>query len=455
VAVKRTFWGRLKQAAMRFSGYGGQTSGGYYGQSFGWMWPYLPGSRYDYVREAGNLWLNSAVMATVGWIQRNFIEAEMAVCTKDENGNEAYALDHPLIELLTNPNPAYTGIDLWYGTVLSWNVNGNAYWIKARDNGGQGRTRQLWWVPHWNIVPQWDAEGTQFVSHYLYHVNGQDFRLPVEDVVHFRQGMDPLNQRLGFTPLAACLREVCTDNEINNYAASLMRNMGVPGLVVTPKTDTAIIPFGEEQNIRARLESHFTGDERGKPMVHTIPLDITMPGFNPDQMAIEVMRKVPEERIAAALGIPAGVVGLGAGLDRNTFNNQKEARQAAYENNLIPTHRIFAATLNRAFAEDLSPGEYCCWDYRKVRVLQPDEDDKAERLGKLFKNGLIRRGEGRAAMGFQKAPGDDVFFTDIEKDIELAVAQAVGERAAFAAGRNVARGEVPNQSPGSAAKGRI
>jgi hypothetical protein len=40
------------------------------------------------------------------------------------------------------------------------------------------------------------------------------------------------------------------------------------------------------------------------------------------------------------LGIPAVVVGLGAGLERSTFTNMAEAREAAYESGLIPAQKI-------------------------------------------------------------------------------------------------------------------
>jgi len=430
-----------KGMRMAFSGYGGQSTG-YFGQSFGWMWPFLPSSRYDYARECGDLWLNSAVGPTIGWIQRNFVEAELQVVDEDDDGNQKKRHGHPMITMIESPNPYYSGIDLWYATVLSYCVNGNAYWLKARDNDGAGRTVQLWWCPHWMLYPQWPDDGSKFISHYLYRINGVDTPVAVEDVVHFRFGLDPLNSRMGLSPLAAVLREVCTDNEISNYSASIMRNMGVPGMVVSPKESGAIIPFGEEQNIRARFEAAFTGDDRGLPLINTVPLDITVPGFNPDQLAIEVMRKVPEERITAALGIPASVVGLGAGLDRSTFNNLKESRQAAYENGIIPMQKAVAVTLNRQLLIDFEDGDpgttvpienqpdptptdaKTVWNYRKVTVLQEDLNKKSERYGQLFKDGLIKRSEGRSELGYAITPDDEVYSSDVETANQVEIAKS-------------------------------
>jgi hypothetical protein len=272
-------------------------------------------------------------------------------------------------------------------------------------------------------------------------VEGREVRIDPKDVVHFRFGIDPLNQRQGLSPLAATLREVCTDNEINNYSASVMRNMGVPGLVVSPKNETAIIPWGQESAMKERFLSHFTGDERGKPLVNTVPLDITVPGFNPDQLAIEIMRKVPEERITAALGIPAGVVGLGAGLDRNTFNNYKEARQAAFENCIAPMQKLMADVLNRQLLPDFEGGgghegvetsphdggsrPFTSLNYKNVSVLQEDLNKKADRVTMLFEKDVLKRSEARAALDYKfDKSTDDKYWSEIEKDAEIEVAKA-------------------------------
>ena len=53
---------------------------------------------------------------------------------------------------------------------------------------------------------------------------------------------------------------------------------------------------------------------RGKPHVSTAPIRIEQFGFSPEQMSLKDLRRLPEERISALLGIPAIVAGLGAGL---------------------------------------------------------------------------------------------------------------------------------------------
>jgi len=86
---------------------------------------------------------------------------------------------------------------------------------------------ELWYIPHWQVVPAWPADGSEFISHYEYRVNGQVFTWRREDVIHFRFGFDSRNSRLGQSRLWPVLRETVTDNEAAAMMAALLRNMGM------------------------------------------------------------------------------------------------------------------------------------------------------------------------------------------------------------------------------------
>jgi hypothetical protein len=134
--------------------------------------------------------------------------------------------------------------------------------------------------------------------------------------------------------------------------------------------------------------------------------------FSPEKMNLKDMRRVPEERITATLGIPAIVVGLGAGLDRSTFANYAEARESAYESFIIPNQRRFAADLKSQLLPDFgdTAGVAIQFDTSGVRVLQEDENAKAQRWINLVNGGLAMVSEGRNAVGLPVEPEHDVFL---------------------------------------------
>ena len=379
----------------------------------------LPGTIIDYVREIGDASNSDVVMAPVQWMMRAFPEAPIGLHRDRGDGEEPEPVTkHEVLELLQRPNDYYTFRTLMQSTVLSYAVDGNAYWMIIRNN--LGLPKELWWVPHTYIEPVEPAvpeESDEFITHYCYEVPGLGARLiDASEVIHFRFGNDPDNVRKGLSPLKSVFRELYTDSEAANWTAALLRNGAVPGLVVSPDADKPI-PNHKVEDVKEYFEDEFTGDNRGKPHVMRGPTKVTQFGFSPSDMNLRELRKLPEERVCALLGIPPVVAGLGAGLDRSTFSNMSEAREMAYESNIIPMQNVFAETLD----EQLLPN-YRVMDRRKkgkvrfffdnsnVRVLQEDENEKAVRWKTRVESGCFTVAEARLAQGAKANKYDDVYL---------------------------------------------
>lgn len=386
--------------AFRFSGSASQ----------GWS-AFLNRTRYDYAKEVGDGTKNSIVVAALTWIARNFPEAPVRVREFDNEGELVSTTDEGavrMVKLIARPNTFLSGPLLWMATVIDYWVNGNAVWVKVRGGPG-GAVTELWWVPWSLIKPKWPESGNEFISHYEYKPDGSTtIKVPIEDVVHFRFGIDPDNIRVGKTPLTSAIREVFTDDEAANFSASLVRNMGVPGLVIIPP-EGAIVTEDDANTIKDRAKQTFGGDNRGDPLVMSATASVQVLSFSPEQMNLRELRKLPEERVTAVIGVPAIVAGLGAGLDRSTFANYSEAREAAYEENIIPTQRLFAATIDTQLlpdfvGEDRSEGYATDFDISKVRVLQEDQNALWQRAGDAAAKGLITLAEFRSQVGL---PVDD------------------------------------------------
>lgn len=301
-----------------------------------WRFWRLSGSKLNYARAVGDGTGSSTVMAPLLWIGRNFPEAPPMLWRR-AGSKEEQEPDHELLKLLVRPTPYYSGTIFWSATVLDWFVSGNAYWLKIRDRGGQ--VAQLWWVPSLLIKPVGDEE--TFITEYEYRPNAEMIPIPPSEIVHFRYGLDPDDPKRGRSPLRSVLKEVFTDDEAATFTATLLRNGGVPGIVVAP--DGEHIPNEDDvKATKAYVDQEFGGDKRGTALVMSGPTKVHQFGFSPDQLNLKDLRRIPEERVSAVLGVPAMVAGLGAGLDRSTFTNFREAREAAYEENIIPSQRILA-----------------------------------------------------------------------------------------------------------------
>jgi HK97 family phage portal protein len=367
------------------------------------MWN-LAGTRRDYLREVGDGTSSSTVAAVLNWIARTFPEAPPTLWQELDNGQEEQVRQHPMLQILRRPNSFYNGVILWMATVVDYVADGNAYWIKIRDNGG--RVVELWWTPSWMMEPKGDENN--FITSYCYTIDGVETYLPVDDVVHFRFGLDPNDPKKGSSQLKSVLREVFTDDEAANFTASLLTNMGVPGLVVSPEKGTTL-QEGDAEAMKLYVKDKFGGDRRGEALVMTGATQIAQFGFSPEQLLLRELRRIPEERVSAVTGIPAIVVGFGAGLERSTFTNMGEARAAAYEAGLIPMQRIMAEDVLFQLMTDFAPEqELYTWrfgfDLTKVRVLQEDLYRLVQRHDLAIRGGWEIVGEGRRALGL---PVDD------------------------------------------------
>lgn len=376
----------LRSVAARFSG------------SPAWHGYLTAGLPVDMRKQVGEGTGSSTVMAPLMWILRTFPEAPPMVSKVLPDGQLEPNRRHPMVALLRRPNPHYSGIVMWMGVLASLYTSGDGYLIKIRDQ--QMRVVELWWTPHWLIEPRWNPDGSDFISHYEYRPGGAEgINLHPDEVIHLRFGLDPDNHRKGLSPLASVLREIYTDDEAAKFTSALLRNMGVPGILVAPEGDFMPDP-DDVAATKDRLRTLFTGENRGEPLVMTGPTSVTMFGFSPEQMNLKDLRRVPEERVSAVLGVPAVVAGLGAGLDRSTFTNMAEAREMAYESNIIPTQRLLAEDLHYQLLPDFESdpeGWEVGFDLSKVRVLQEDEQRKAQRWTQMIGGGLATIAEGRRA----------------------------------------------------------
>lgn len=365
-------------------------------------------------RDASN---NSIVMACVGWGMRNIVQAHAVVQAEGADGWDAIK-GHPASDLVRNPQSRVpfnertrlTGKRLSMAVAHQLMFDGNAYLHKLRGAGGQ--TISLEFLPSYAVTPVGRTTAAGVVDYYRVNLsNGQSDKVDPTDMVHIQTGIDPANTLQGLSPLKAVMRQVMTDNEIAVYSHSVVKSPS-PGWMASMKAvkdGTYVLTEAEANDIAQALAAKTSGEKAGGVVVPTVPMDLEPLRMTPDQLAIDKLNKLPEERITAVFGIPAIVAGMGSGLERSTFSNMKEAREAATEEFLIPMWTQMAD----AFTSELLPefdktGAQRFWyDTSDVRTLSEDADAIASRSEKLFGSNIINRAEARTMVGQKPGKGDE------------------------------------------------
>lgn len=397
--------------------------GGLYGGVFRNL---LSGTTWDYEKSAGGkrFYENSAVFACISLMANTFTEAPPIIQKRDTTGRWVPDYKHRLLDVLNQPNEFFDWRLLAQACVTDLYIDGNTYLYKVRNDFDM--VTQVWWIPHWMVEPVY--EGGLWLSHYEYNPYGirneqnlgNIVRWKREDVVHLRLGYDPDNPRKGRTPLKAALREIATDNEATIFAASVVRNMGIPGMIIAPDGgEDAYLDEDQRKLIKDMVKQQTTGDNRGDAIVLSMPIKITNPAFSPDKLALDIIRRVPEERIAAVMHIPAVTAGLGAGLQAASAKaSHAESREAFYEQAVKPLQINLAAQLSRQLLSEVSNagvkvGQYRIWyDYSDVSAMQGDFDRKAERIGKLYERGVMYRDDALSELGYPFDPKKDHLVKD-------------------------------------------
>jgi len=354
--------------------------------------------------------LNSAVFACLMTVASSYPEPPLCVYRKTSQGKSEKIEDHPLQILIDAPTPngELSTEEIQFWTAWALHVDGNAYWLKVRSGDAlTGNVIQLWPVSPSLMAPVTERNSGDWISYYQYRIApNQTVAVPVKNVIHFRLGLDDRDMRKGLAPLKHLVRQISTDDEADRFVDALLKNFAVPGLVVIPAQGVSVNSESEADRIADKMRRKFGNDNRGNVAVMSKEVTVEQFGFSPKDLDLSVLHRIPEERISAVIGVPAIVAGLGAGLDRATYANFKEAREMFTEQKLIPQWRTSARKLNTSLKPDFTQDKkiYIDYDLTNVRTLQEDEDSKYKRLTEAVGKPFIKRNEARTDVGLDPIP---------------------------------------------------
>ena len=387
--LKRLNFNQSLASALDRSVYGYNTQSGYFPS--------------DKLEDIGNGSGNSAVAACLSVLATAFAEPKLQVFREDEAGQDKQLAKHPISKLFKRPNPFMSGAILSHYLVSSISVEGDAYLYKNRNKKGQ--VVQLVPLMPAFVTPKGNVE--RLITHYEYTPTTDTVDLPVNDIVHIRTGIDPNDHRRGYAPIKTVLREILGDEAAGQYSTALLHNMAIPGVILSPSGDAMGGPTREEaEAISEMYKTKFGGANRGQPMVLTGAMNIDVVSFSPTDMNLIELRRLPEERVAAVMGVPAVLAGLGAGLNSATYNNTRELREYFTEQKLVTLWRTVADELTYQLLPEFENNDniYCKYDIESVRALSQDQDELYKRMNQAVSGGWATIGEARNMVGL---PADD------------------------------------------------
>lgn len=368
---------------------------------------------------------NAVAYACVRLLSQSIPEPPLLAYQEDAKG-ERTLLDraHPLHRLIARPNELMTEFEFWELTSTHMAIAGFSPWLKQRSNAG--KVIALWPLRPDRVGPIYstsDQPGERVLSGYSYQSpgTGEYIAIPRRDVMVFNLPK-PSGESGGIVegmgPLQVLASEISADNEATAFVGALLKNYAVPSMVLTVKA-----PVRNEDDaklIKAKARAEFGGSKRGEVALLDADTKAEMIGFSLEQLEFPDLRAVAESRIAAAVGVPAILVGLKAGLDRSTFSNFAEARAFFAETTLSGYWRRFSDQFTNDVAAEFGEGIVCAFDTSQVRALAGQRVEKIQPIKEAFEKGAATRNEYRLALGLDPDPNGDVYviagtFSEIPK----------------------------------------
>ncbi len=372
---------------------------------------FQPGSTFNWRKYQGNVYDNSAVGLWLEFVSRNWGQSQLVGQKQNAKGQWEFAEDDPFPGYVARPNPWYDGHTLWQATVLSRVASGNAYWLKLRRGDG---SPAFAWLPHNRVTPV--TKTSDWIDYYEFRDYGGNLaKFPVEAVIHYRNGINPDDPRLGVSPLAAQLRQIGMINLADAYCGAILHKMGVPGLVVTAKDKD--FPPGSAKVIQQQIEDKFTVDGAGSTMVLGYTSDVRALEATPEKMALQRLQDIPVARVCGALGCDPGVLAQPSETSKHHANVDSMIG-SAWRQGIIPMQVDFASALS--FALGYEEKRRLWFDTSGVAELQEDKAELATIASMMWDSGWGKRSEARGIMGLESGPEDEVY----KSDVTMAEAQA-------------------------------
>ena len=317
---------------------------------------------------------------------------------------------HPLLALLTRPNPAQSGAALMetiYGHLM---VAGNAY-IEVVAIDGAPREVFALRPDRMKVVP--GPDGWPRAFHYTAGTRTVEFLQegPLPPILHLSL-FHPLNDHYGFAPIEAAQTSLDVHNASGAWTKALLDNAARPSGALVYTGDGNL---NDEQysRLKAELEDGYTGARNaGRPLLLEGGLDWKTMAMSPRDMDfIEAKREAARE-IALAFGVPPMLLGIPGD---NTYSNYREANRAFWRQTVLPLVSRTAQALGNWLGAAWDPELRLSYDADQIDALSTEREALWDRVAAAD---FLTRDEKRLAVGYGVAEASD---TSGEEDGEAAV----------------------------------
>ncbi|HVT24449.1 MAG TPA: phage portal protein [Rhizomicrobium sp.] len=314
---------------------------------------------------------------------------------------------HPLLALLTAPNPQDSGTALFERWYAFLQCAGDAY-LEAATLRGEVRELHVLRPDRMKVVP--GARG--WPQAYDYTVDGHTTRIHRDangflPVLHARL-FHPLDDLYGYSPIRAAATAIDVHNAGAAWTKALLDNAARPsGALIYKGPEGTTLSDDQFQRLKSELENAYQGaSNAGRPMVLEGGLDWRAMSYTPNDMDFADTRANAAREIALAFGVPPMLLGLPGD---NTYANYREANLAFWRQTVLPLVARTAQDLTRWLAPRFGETLRIGYDADAVEALALERETVWDRIGNA---NFLTLNEKRVAAGYSPTSNGDTTTTE-------------------------------------------
>src|SRR6185312_12530030 len=288
------------------------------------------------------------------------------------------------------PNPRLDPFFFWLWTASTFEVYGEAMWLKVRPAAGAAPV-VLEPLHPVNVAVRRNDQGAVEYAYYNGTASSPIMVWPESEIVHFR-GYNPRNTARGLSRIEPLRATLLGEDAARRAGTAMWANGARPSVALTHPgklSDTAL------NRLSAQWDAKHAGvDNWGKTAVLEEGMVPHIMQLNAEEMQYISARQLNREECCAAYDVPPPVVHI---LDRATFSNITEQMRSMYRDTMAPRLSLFESAVDTQLRPDFDPQGVQYAEFLLDEVLRGAFEERAVSYQKAIVSGWMKPSEVRQA----------------------------------------------------------
>jgi len=345
------------------------------------------------------------VRTVIDFLARNIAQIPLQAYRRVSDTERERITGTPLTATIENPDVYITRTRWMEALVKDLCIFDEAIRVKVRNADGK---IALVRIPPNLVKPI----GTNWLRPDGYQVIGQGRTVEFsrDEVIHIH-GYDPKDPRKGLSPLETLRQLLAEQYAAAEHREGLWRQGARASLVIERPLGAPPWSDNARSRFKAEWDASFTGARNsGKTAVLeegmiAKPLET----FSPRDAQYLETAQLAREIVAAAYGVPAGLLGLGA----TTYASLTEQNRQLYQNALAPWLTLIQEELEAQLLPDFGTDESTYLEFQLQDKLRGSFEEQAAVLQASVGAPYLTRNEARARLNLSSIAGGDELVTPL------------------------------------------